>query len=549
MRKWLNFFNARSNTVVSAAALLGVMTMTSRLMGVVRDRLLSSTFGAGQELDAYYAAFRAPDFVYSLFVYGVITGGFIPVLTAHLAKDGGKVAADKRAWDFTSLVLSFIGIVLIVLAVLGAIFARPVVAAFTPGFAPGQVDLTASLARLMFLSPVLLGLSGILGGLLQTFKRFTIFATAPLLYNAGIIFGALVLAPSMGIPGVALGVVLGSFCHCLIQYFGCRAMGFRFRFIFNFRDKGLLTIGRLMVPRTASMAVNHVNLIILTAIASTIGVGSISVFNLANNLQSFPINILGVSFAVAAFPFITELAARDKRKELAGSFAKTVRAVLFLIIPATVAFLLLRAQIVRVILGAGRFDWADTIATADTLAYFTLSLFAQALLPLVIRVFLAFQDAATPLVVGVIAVFIERLVAWHFVNIGLGTAGLALAFSAGSVLNLAVLWVLLRVKVGGLEEGGIFRAVAVMSACALFMAMATQGVKIYLGSLVNMRSFLGIFTQGAVAGVFGLAVYFGLALALGSQEAKYIVGLLRRRTAPVPASVEIEQKGASIEAE
>jgi len=549
MVRGLSFLNAKSKTVVSAAVLLGVMTMASRLLGVIRDRLLSGAFGAGPELDAYYAAFRAPDFVYSILVYGAITGGFIPVLTHYLTRDGGSMSADHRAWDFTSRVLCAIGVILVAVAAAGAVLARPLVTAFTPGFSPEQLTMTIALTRLMFLSPVLLGLSGILGGLLQTFKSFLVFAAAPLLYNAGIIFGTVALAPSFGIYGVALGVVIGSFLHFLLQLVGCLSMGYRFRFLFDLRDKGLRTIARLMVPRTASMAVMNLNLVMLTAVASTVGAGSISVINLANNLQSFPVNILGVSFAIAAFPFITELAAQDRKKELAESFSKTARAVLFMIIPATVVFLLLRAQIVRVILGTGRFDWADTIETADTLAYFTLSLFAQALLPLIVRVFLAFHDAVTPLVIGLLAVVTERLLAWYFVSFGLGTPGLALAFSVGSVLNLGLLWALLRLRVGSLEEARIFRAAAVMSACALPMALAMQVVKVVVGDWVNMRTFVGIFTQGTLAGALGLTVYFGLALLTGSEEARYIVRLLKRRVAPIPAEVDVKQRAGTIEAE
>ncbi len=546
VRRWLN---ARSKTVASAAFILGLASMLSRLAGVVRDRLLSGAFGAGPELDAYYAAFRAPDFIYNLFVFGAISAGFIPVFTAYVANAAVDDAKnDDRAWDLASRVLTIIGLILAGLSLVGVLTAQYFVPAMTPGFTPGQMAQTVSLTRVMFLSPVLLGLSGVLGGILQTYRRFFVYAFAPIAYNVGIIIGILALAPRYGIRGVAMGVVIGAFFHFLAQLLACQAMGFKFRFNPDPRHEGVMTVGKLMVPRTAGLAVSQINLLILTGMASTIGAGSIAVFNLANNLQSFPVNILGVSFAVAAFPFISEMAAKGRKEELALSFARTTRAVIFLIIPATVLFLLLRAQVVRVILGSGRFDWNDTIDTADALAYFTLSMFAQALLPLVTRAFFAFKDVTTPLVVGAASVVIERLLAWQFVARGLGTPGLALAFSIASIFNLAALWVLLRLRVGNLGEKAIFRAAAVMSLCALAMAGAVQGIKIALGDLVDMHTFVGIFAQGAAAGAVGILVYLGAAFVLGSEEARSAVAVLKRRLAP-SAALNVRQENETLNAE
>ncbi len=546
VRRWLN---ARSKTVASAAFILGLASMLSRLAGVVRDRLLSGAFGAGPELDAYYAAFRAPDFIYNLFVFGAISAGFIPVFTAYVADAAADDARnDDRAWDLASRVLTIIGLVLAVLSLAGVLTAHYFVPLMTPGFSPDQIASTVSLTRLMFLSPILLGLSGVLGGILQTYRRFFVYAFAPIAYNIGIIIGILALAPHYGISGVAMGVVIGAFFHFLAQLLACRTMGFKFRFNPDPRHEGVLSVGKLMVPRTAGLAVSQVNLLILTGMASTIGAGSIAVFNLANNLQSFPVNILGVSFAVAAFPFISEMAAKGRKEELALSFARTTRAVIFLIIPATVLFLLLRAQVVRVILGSGRFDWQDTIDTADALAYFTLSMFAQALLPLVTRAFFAFKDVTTPLVVGAASVVLERVLAWQLLRAGLGTPGLALAFSIASIVNLAALWMLLRFRVGNLGEKKIFRAAAVMSVCALAMAGAVQGIKIALGGLVDMHTFVGIFAQGAAAGLVGILVYVAAALVLGSEEAHSAVAVLKRRLAP-SAALNVRQESETLNAE
>lgn len=515
-----------TKSVTSAAALLGAASLVSRLVGIFRDRMLSGTFGAGPELDAYYAAFRAPDLLYNLLVLGAVSAGFIPVFTHYLNR-GDR---DKEgAWELASRLISVIGAGLCVLSLAGIIFAPFIVPLLVPGFDAEQTRLTVTLTRIMFLSPVFLGLSSVYGGILQTFRRFLVYALAPILYNAGIIFGVAAFSGTMGVTGAAVGVALGAFLHLVVQFVACRSAGMRFSFLWDMSHKGLREIGRMMVPRTAALAIVQVNLVIITVIASTLGSGGISVFNLANNLQSFPIGILGVSFAIAAFPLISELADQDRKKEFVDTISKTTRTILYMIIPATIAFLLLRAQIVRVILGTGRFDWADTIATADTLAFFTLSLFAQALLPLIARAFFALQDVRTPLITGLAAVVFERLLAWQLVRAGMGIPGLALAFSIGSTLNIALLWLFLRMRVGSMREMRIFRSLVPMCTAGLAMAFFMQASKIAVAGFVDMRTFAGVFTQGLTAGLVGIVIYIGVTLSMGSEEAQYMIKLFRKK--------------------
>ena len=526
-------FHAQSKSVTFAALLLGVASLLSRLAGVVRDRLLSGTFGAGAELDSYYAAFRAPDFIYNLFVLGAITAGFIPVFTRFMKPDDTE-RNDAPAWHLASSLLTIMGTVLVVFSVLGIATAHIFMPWVTPGFTGAQMQITITLTRIMFFSPIFLGLSSVLGGILQTHRRFVVYAFAPIVYNLGIIIGILFLAPSLGAVGVAIGVVLGSFLHFVIQLIACISLGFHYHVSFDFRDHGVRQIGKMMIPRTADLAVDQINLVLLTGMASTLGVGSLAVFNLANNLQSFPVGILGVSFAIAAFPLIAELAAKNKKEEFIRTFSKTVRTILYLIIPATIIFLLLRAQIVRVVLGTGRFDWNDTIATADTLSFFTLSLFAQALTPLIARAFFAFHDVKTPFVIGTIAVVGERLLARVFIGFGMGTSGLALAFSLGTILNAAALWVFLRLRTGHLEVKRIARSLGLMTIAATGMVVSMQGSKILLSHMVNMQTFMGILTQGAVAGTVGIAVYVGITFLVGSEEAADVMKLYRRKFAAIP---------------
>ncbi len=531
-----------ARTMVSAtwaAVLLGIASLASRFLGVLRDRLLSGTFGAGPELDAYYAAFRAPDFMFGLFVSGAISAGFIPVFTRYVLKDGnGRLG--QSANEFASRVISVLGLALAVFSAVGAATAHWFVPLYTAGFLPEYQQVAVQLTRIMFLSPFFLGLSAVFSGILQTYKRFTVYSLAPVVYNIGIIAGILLLTNQFSIYGVAVGVVIGSFLHMAIQFWSVLQLGFRFSFLPSLMDRGLREIGRMMGPRTASLALEQANLILLTGVASTLGVGSVAVFNLAFNLQSLPVGVLGVSFAVASFPFIAELADRGDRAGVKREFSRIVRTVLYLIVPATIIFLLLRAQIVRVILGTGNFDWGNTEDTANALALFSVSLIAQALLPFIVKTFFAFRNVRVPLMVVTVSVIFERLLAWSLVRHGMDVSGLVLAYSASAALRIVLLWVFLHLLVGDLDEKRIVRSLSVIVGAGLAMGIAMQGVKILVGNVVDMHSFLGVFGQGVAAGIVGLAVYVTVTYLLGNEEARRLTGILRRRFSTVKVG-EIEQ--------
>ena len=528
----LKFLSFRANSVAVSAALIGIASMLSRFFGVYRDRLLSGTFGAGHELDAYYAAFRFPDFFFNLFVLGAIGAGFIPVMSSYLAQDRGQEGPAAPSWHFVQRLATVIGVIITATSIFCGLFAPVLVPLVTPGFTPENIRLTVTLTRIMFLGGPILALSSVMGSVLQSHRRFLAYSLAPIAYNVGIIIGTLFLGRRYGVVGAAWGVVLGIILHFFIQFIAARSLGFRFRWRWQPRDAGVREVIRLAVPRTLSLAMSQVNLIILTSVATTIGIGALAVFNLANNLQSFPVSLIGISFAVASFPVVAALAAEGRHAELVKEFSRLTRTVLYLAVPATVVFLLLRAQIVRVVLGTGRFSWNDTVMTSDAMAYFIISLFAQALIPIIARTFFALHDVKTPLVTGVIAIVVERVLAYWLVRWGLGTPGLALAFSVGSVVNLALFWWLLRRRLGPLDERRIITALGFMSVAGLAAVAVVQASKIIIGGVVDMHSFLGVFTQGAIAGTLGLGAYFLVTLAFGMSEAKVAVGLVRRRLAP-----------------
>ena len=285
---------------------------------------------------------------------------------------------------------------------------------------------------------------------------------------------------------------------------------------------------------------SQINFFVITILASKLASGSLTGFNLANDIQNVPIGLFGISFATAAFPAFSLFAARRDRAGFQKSFSSTLRLILFLTVPFTVLILLLRAQITRVILGWGAFSWADTINTADTLAFFSLSLFAQALLPLFARAFYAHKDTLSPFIAGAAGVIINFILALQFREV-FGVAGLALAFSFASIFNVGILWIILRVKFGALEDLEILRALAKFTAGALAMTIVVQAMKFTVAGYVNMQTGLGVFAQGFISGTLGLLVFVLITLAMGSDEAEQIKNAFMTRVlrARHPRPVEI----------
>ncbi len=524
---WKKIFGGKINSITVAAVLVAASSLISRLLGVVRDRILAGQFGAGQQLDIYYAAFRVPDLLFNLIVLGALSAGFIPIFSGLVKNftDPKKDDENEDAWKLANNVINLLSLFLLVASALGVIFAPLLVRVITPGFSDAAQLSTVSLTRIMFLSPLFLGISGVLGGMLQSFRRFLIYSLAPIFYNLGIIVGAMWFSNWFGLAGLAWGVVLGAFLHMLIQVPAVYALGFRYSFKVNFLDRATRRIGKLMVPRTLSLAITQIDLLVTTVIASGLVSGSLTVFNLANNLQSFPVGIFGVSFAIAAFPALSQNA--FDREKLESTFSATLRQIFFFVIPATVLLITLRAQVIRVVLGAGAFGWQDTILTMNTLAFFSISLFAQASIPLMVRVFYARHDSKTPFYLGIFTVATD-IILCLILSKTMGVTGLALAYSISNILNFLLLWTWLHFSVGNLGINQIIKSTVKFALAAIGAGISVQLMKGVIVPAIDMTRFSGVLIQLVVAGFTGLLVYLFLCYLLGSEELMTFINSLRR---------------------
>ena len=514
-----------SKSVVSAAFVITLAGLASRMLGLVRDRFLASTFGAGDTLDVYYAAFRIPDLIYNLLILGALSAAFIPVFTSLVSRD-----EEKKAWELASGIMNIAIIFIIFLSAIFAIFAPFIMKIITPGFPPEKMEQVVYFTRIMFLSPLFLGISGIFGGILTSFKRFLIYSLAPIFYNLGIIIGVLFFVKFWGPIGLAWGIVLGAFLHMTTQYPAARNLGFKHSWSFyaHLSNKEVRKVFVLMIPRTLGIAISQINLLVITIFASTLAAGSLAVFSFAQNLQSVPLGIFGISFSIAVFPTLSHFAAKGDNANFIASFSQTFRQILFFVIPTSVFILLLRAQLVRVVLGAGKFDWEDTNLTFACLGILSASLFAQSVVPLLARSFYAMHDTKTPFYIAI---------ASEAVNIGtvlllIGKyqiISLAIAFSLASIVQMMLLLFWLRMRYDNLDDKKIVSTIIKIALATIGSGIGIQATKYMIGKTVDMDTFLGVFFQLSISAIIGVLIFIGVCYAIRLEEFMNFKNSLSRR--------------------
>lgn len=539
-QKMQNLQNRSIRTIGGAALIIAFFGVLSRILGFFRDRMLASTFGAGNELDAYYAAFRIPDLFYGLLVAGALSAAFVPLFT-ELREEGN----EEESWRLTQGLLRSVMLTLSVLSLLGIIFAPFLMNLLVPGFTEEQKVVTATLTRVMLLSPFFLGVSAVVGGVLVSLKRFVAYSLAPVVYNVGIIFGIWFLVPLYGIAGVAIGVVAGSLLHVLVQVPAFLASGFPWdtkkllssEGLCFWKDERLRSVLRLMIPRSLSMGITQVSLFVVTIFASTLSTGSLTAFNFANNIQSLPLGVFGVAFSLAAFPVLATFAAQKKHKDFFHSISHTSRRILFFVIPLSVLMIVFRAQFVRIILGSGNFDWEDTIMTFQLLQYFVISLFAQCLIPLFARGFFALKNTKTPLYMALWSEFVH-IVSLVILLPHMHEQALALSFSLGTLVNFGLLYMALRNKMAFWDDKDFWVPILKMALAAAVAGYVAQVSKTIFALTTNeLDTFIEVFLQLLAGMLIGGGVYLFLATVLRIEELTMLQKLIFKRLLRQPEKI------------
>lgn len=526
-----------------AAYVLALFTLASQFLAIFRDRVLAHRFGAGETLDIYYAAFRVPDLLFVLFASVLSVYVLLPFVVR--ASTEGKEAAKNLLSQLFSLFL----VAYVIIAMVVWLLAPYLAFTLFPGFSEAMQGELIVVMKILLLQPLLLGVSTLLGVVTQMHHRFIVYAISPLIYNVGIIIGAVYLYDWFGVSGLAGGVILGALGHVLVQlpFVWKTGLAPRITWLYNLRP--LSGILKVAIPRAITLSLTQLQLTFFVFLASIMSVGSVTIMQFANNLYAVPLSIIGVSYSVAAFPTLTALLTENKTKEFSEYVLTALRHIIFWGLPTIALIIVLRAHIVRIILGSGAFDWDATRLTAAVLAIFVLALVLQSMLLVILRAFYAGGRANLPLVLMTIGTGIGTASAfvlywWFLLDITVLQA-VSQLFRLGDVSGSAVLAIPLGFVVGVLFEFVLmamaFQRVFVVSwspllrpAIVAFCAACAGGVATY-GMLqfvvegVNQTKFIGVFLQAGAAALAGIGMIIATYYVFRSPELSEIYRSFRAR--------------------
>lgn len=527
-KKSINLLLKQQSNILSAAIVIMVTIIFSQVLGLVRQRLLVAIFGASDTLGVYLVSARVPDFLFQLIIAGALSSAFIPIFSDYLVKgkekEGHKLASTLL---FISLMIfSFFSIILF-------IFAKEFSLLIAPGFTSGQINLMANLMRIIIFGEIIFIIGSFLSAMLQSYNHFFIPGIASASYNLGIILGIIFLSPYIGIFSAAYGVILGALIFVLIQLPFIKSLGFSFKpamSIAAIKSSGALDIFKLIWPRTLSIAVFQAGTIItITLISYLQNPGrNYVIFDYAQTLAFAPVVLFGQAIAQAAFPVLSK--EKDRLNDFKITFITSFNQMLYLLLPFSVLFIILRIPVVRLIYGAAQFDWAATVLTGRTLAFFAISIFAQGLSYLVSRGFYALHDTKTPLIVGSLTTITMVLISAAFIFIyDFGIEAVALAFSIGSVLNFLIMFIILDKKTGGFDRLPLVKTVAKIFLASGFTAFALYiPIKLLDQLVFDTTKTINLLLLTGISSFAGLSLYLFLTWLFEVKEASMFISLFKK---------------------
>jgi putative peptidoglycan lipid II flippase len=538
--KGKKILNSQQNTVLSAATLIMIMIVASRVLGLIRQRVLANYF-APDDLSLFFAAFRLPDTIFEVLVFGTFSSAFIPVFTKALS-DG-----HKRAWEIAGRVVTIgLSIFILVAALLG-LLAPQIYSAIAPGFTDQETLRIASLARILFAAQGFFVVSYVLTGVLESLRRFLVPALAPLFYNFGIILGTIFLTPYLGITAPAVGVVIGAFAHFLIQYPLSRKLGFRFVWDFK-KDPDVKKVGTLALPRVIDLAFDQVGKTTELFLSSLISQASYTYYILANTLQLLPVTLFGTSMAKAVLPLLSR--ADGDKKEYRRILLVAIFQAMFFTLPIAAALIILRIPIVRLTYGTKIFDWQATVQTGMVLSVYAFGILGQTLLSILARAFFALHDTKTPVKVsffGLGLLITGDILLVKFFHLPVWALAASFAFSI--TLEAIILLVLINRKVGEILTPDFFRRVAkifsatLLSGATMFFLIKFFDRYAWIKGLsflnrqtdipfelfvLDTRYTANLLILTIMTFIIGFSVYLAASFALRIPEVEYFFGVIKK---------------------
>lgn len=527
LSKSLSIFLRRQTNILSAAFVIMATVIFSQFLGLIRQRLLVAIFGASNILGVYLASASLPDLLFQIIIAGSLSSAFIPVFSDFLVKN-----KEHEAHKMASTLLTFSFIAFFAVSLILFVFATFFLQMMNlgAGFTHAQMVLMSNLMRIVIVGQFLFILGTFFSALLQSYNHFFIPGFAAALYNLGIIIGILTLSPLLGIYAPAIGMTIGGFFFICAQLPLVQKMGFRFRPSLSLKVPGVIHVLKLMWPRTISLAIFQFGSIVTVTLVSFLPSAGRNyvIFDYAQTLVFAPIVLFGQTISQAAFPVLAR--EREKLSEFKQTFITSFNQLLYLVLPFSVLFLVLRIPIVRIVFGVSQFDWEATVLTGKTLAYFSLSIFAQALTYLVARGFYALHDTKSPLIIGTLTTLCMIGLGILFIlHYHLGVESIAFAYSIASILNLLLLFIVLDKKVGGFVKLSFY-----LSTGKIFLASFCTGFALYipiklLDQLVfdTTKTFNLLLLTG-ISSLAGLSFYLFLTWLLNVEEASTFLLLFRK---------------------
>ncbi|AHF07878.1 murein biosynthesis integral membrane protein MurJ [Desulfitobacterium metallireducens] len=514
-----------TKTVAKAAGLLMLAQLASRILGFFRESIMAGYFGKTSATDAYNTAFILPDLIYWLLVGGVLSSAFIPVFSEYIHKGN-----EEEGWRVVSSIVNIIFIGLGILVIIALIFTPQFIQLQVPGFTPENKSLTTNLTRIILIQPLLLALSGITMGILNSYKIFWPSALGTVLYNASVIlFGIILARPDhpQTISGFAVGVVVGALMNFLVQIPALRRVGLHYYPVIDWHHPGVKRIGMLAVPIILSYALNQFQVAVNSNLGSHLVAGSITSVWYSYRLFQLPVGIFALAIAVAVFPTLNEHATLKHWKDFIHTSSSAVRMVIFITVPISMGMIVLRFPLIRVLFQHGAFTAEDTAATAIPLFFFAVGISAQSIIQILPRMFYALQDTWTPVTLGIISM-IANIIFMLLLVKPLQAGGLAFATSLAAVVNMVMLFYVLRKRLKQIDGRRILRT-----------SLQTLGASLLMGVVVSLwakglTSFLGSSTVGSIiilitGTALGALSFAGAAKLMRMEEFNQTLGMVQKK--------------------
>ncbi|MFH1547665.1 MAG: murein biosynthesis integral membrane protein MurJ [bacterium] len=560
--------------ILSAAFMMMVLLALTKFVGFFKLHIFARFFGASKELDVFWAAFTIPDIIFNIVAVGSINAALIPLFSEKLSENG------KRVSRFFAKILNFLILIFIVLGVFVFIFA-PQISNFiannnlglgSSDFNSADVELLTRLTRIMIFSPIILGVSSVFSAGIQVNKRFIVPALAPLFYNIGIVLGTIVTVKylNMGIPGLAISVWVGTILHLLVQIPLAYRLNLKFRPLWGLFSENVVKAVKLSLPRVFGLIGEQVSIFVNTIIAIGLGAGSLSAYKYGSSIHLLPIHLIGSTIAIAALPTLSieyNKLRKGEKSDYAMLFVRSAQQILFFIMPAMVFTLVLRLPIVRLVLGAGNFDWTDTVVTSWVLALFVFAMFGESLLGLIVRAFYAMKNTVTPVITSFISLGVNILGSIYFTNffshyydwrpvlenirnegrtalVGYSqemirwfttrnssfsaVGGLALSAGIAVILNCIMLMVILNRKVKVMTWDGFIKPFLKKLLASVVMFITMYYVYQWWNFNLDTSTVLSIVGLFSFVGGIGFLVYLLVAFTIDIREISIFIELYRR---------------------